>query len=102
MKKILLIHNRYQNIGGEDIAVNNELKMLNNHYVVETIYFDNNVMNPIFQILSFLKNRNTESEKILRNKIDSFNPDIVYIHNTWFKASLGIFKVLKTITLRLL
>ena len=95
MKKILLIHNRYQNIGGEDIAVNNELKMLNNHYVVETIYFDNNVMNPIFQILSFLKNRNTESEKILRNKIDSFNPDIVYIHNTWFKASLGIFKVLK-------
>ncbi len=95
MKKILLIHNRYQNIGGEDIAVNNELKMLNNHYVVETIYFDNNVMNPIFQILSFLRNRNTESEKILRNKIDSFNPDIVYIHNTWFKASLGIFKVLK-------
>ncbi len=96
MKKILLIHNRYQNIGGEDIAVNNELKMLNNHYDVETIYFDNNITNPIFQVLNFLRNRNTESEKILRNKIDSFNPDIVYIHNTWFKASLGVFKVLKS------
>ena len=24
-----------------------------------------------------------------------FKPDVVYVHNTWFKISLGIFKILK-------
>ena len=28
MKKILVIHNKYRQLGGEDIAVNNELLML--------------------------------------------------------------------------
>ena len=27
--------------------------------------------------------------------MDTFKPDIVYIHNTWFKANLGIFDILK-------
>ena len=26
MKKILVVHNKYQNIGGEDISVNEEIK----------------------------------------------------------------------------
>ena len=32
--------------------------------------------------------------KILEQKISEFKPDIVYVHNTWFKASLGIFQIL--------
>ena len=27
--------------------------------------------------------------------MDEFQPDIVYVHNTWFKASVGIFKFLE-------
>ena len=27
--------------------------------------------------------------------LEEFQPDIVYIHNTWFKVNLGIFKILK-------
>ena len=30
MKKILIIHNNYRNIGGEDIAVKNEISYLKN------------------------------------------------------------------------
>ena len=38
MKKILVIHNTYRNIGGEDIAVENEIKLLENEFHVQTIY----------------------------------------------------------------
>jgi len=34
MKKILIIHTKYMNTGGEDIAVDNELKLLNKNYEV--------------------------------------------------------------------
>ena len=34
--------------------------------------------------------------KILTDTINSFNPDLAYVHNTWFKASLGVFKILKS------
>ena len=39
MKKILVIHTKYQIQGGEDIAVNNEVDFLKKHYEVRTIYF---------------------------------------------------------------
>ena len=45
MKKILLVHTSYQNLGGEDVAVENEITLLKNHFEVETIIFSNNVKN---------------------------------------------------------
>ena len=39
MKKILIVHNKYQNIGGEDIAVENEIEILQKYYKVEVLYF---------------------------------------------------------------
>ena len=95
MKKILLIHNKYRLIGGEDIAVKNELNFLKEKYEVETLFFDNNVTNFLSEIKSFILNKNTKSIKKLKKKIDDFNPDVVYIHNTWFQASVGIFKFLE-------
>ena len=38
MKKLLIIHNKYQNIGGEDVAVENEIKMLKKYFEIEVIY----------------------------------------------------------------
>ena len=31
----------------------------------------------------------------LKKKIEEFEPNVVYVHNTWFKASVGIFKLLE-------
>ena len=45
MKKILIIHNKYRNLGGEDIAVENEVNFLSKHYDVRTLFLDNNVQN---------------------------------------------------------
>ena len=38
MKKILLIHNKYRYMGGEDIAVENELSFLKDKFEVETLF----------------------------------------------------------------
>lgn len=95
MKKILVIHNKYREVGGEDIAVNNEIELLQTSYLVDTLIFENDIKNHILQFVYFLINRNLKSEKELKKKLEEFSPDLVYIHNTWFKASLGIFKLLK-------
>jgi glycosyltransferase involved in cell wall biosynthesis len=98
MKKILVIHNKYRNLGGEDIAVENEILLLKEKYEVEILYFDNNIdglFNSIAQLFYFLINKNLKSRKILEKVLDDFSPDLVYVHNTWFKASLVIFDVLK-------
>jgi glycosyltransferase involved in cell wall biosynthesis len=73
MKKILIIHNKYQNIGGEDIAVDQEVN-----------------------IFGLINSNNKKSNEILNKTLKEFNPNIVYVHNTWFKASLGIFNILKS------
>jgi len=90
MKKILVIHNRYRNKGGEDIAVEAEIDLLNESFKIEKLIFENTITNPIQQIFYFLINNNLNSKKKLRKKIKSFEPDVIYIHNTWFKASLSV------------
>lgn len=95
MKKILLVHTSYQIIGGEDVAVENEIKLLKNHFEVETLIFSNNLKNYISQFFYFVINKNLKSMKMLEEKISTFKPDVVYVHNTWFKGSTGLFKILK-------
>ena len=94
MKKLLLIHNSYRQQGGEDIAVINELELLNNNFDVKTIFYENKVKN-IFDILNFFTLSNRSVNKNLTDEINKFQPDIAYVHNTWFKISLGVFKILK-------
>ena len=49
MKKILVVHNKYRNLGGEDIAVANEVALLKQYFKVEELYFENTIKNPIKQ-----------------------------------------------------
>lgn len=95
MKKILVIHNRYLEKGGEDIAVNHEVELLKDKFNVKELYFDNKINNYLSQAFYFLINKNIKSIGRLRNILNDFEPDLVYVHNTWFKGSLGIFQELK-------
>ncbi len=95
MKKILVIHTKYRNVGGEDIAVESEINLLKKYYEVEVLYFENNYKNILSLIFSFLFNSNLNSNKELKKIIKVFKPDVAYIHNTWFKSSLKIFKILE-------
>lgn len=96
MKKILVVHTKYQELGGEDIAVEKEIQLLEKYFDVETLFFDNKIDNYFKQLTSFLINDNKESKRKLEEKINKFNPDYVYVHNTWFKGSLGVFKVIES------
>jgi glycosyltransferase involved in cell wall biosynthesis len=39
---------------------------------------------------------------ILRNKIKDFQPTVLYVHNTWFRSSLGIFEIGKKENLKVI
>ena len=90
MKKILLIHTEYTQTGGEDIAVRKEIEFLAKYFEVETLIFNNTNNLNIKDLMALLKNKNNESIKLLIDKLNKFNPDYIYIHNLWFKASIGI------------
>ena len=93
MKRILLIHNNYRSTGGEDIAVKNELEMLQRNFEIKTLIYENKIQN-IFDLISFFTLSNISVNKEIIKNVEEFNPDLVYFHNTWFKVSLGIFKYL--------
>ena len=93
-KKILVIHTRYQNFGGEDIAVENEVKLLEKRYIVKSVYFSNKVTR-IGQLFSIVLGKSNRSKKIIQKEIDNFKPDYAIVHNSWFDGSLSIFHTLR-------
>ena len=102
MKKILVIHNTYQVQGGEDIAVRNEIEFLKKEFNVETIFFNNKIDSYFKQLFYFIMNKNYESIKTVKEKSKIFEPDIIYVHHTGFKASAGIFDLLKNQNIKVL
>ncbi len=95
MKKLLVVHNFYQNFGGEDSNIYEELEILGKEYEVEFFSVQNGNENILFSLLALITRSNYKVNNDLRKLVDSFKPDVVYIHNIWFTINLGIFKVLK-------
>lgn len=95
MKKILIIHNQYKNLGGEDVAVMNEYVELKKTFNVEYLVYKNEFKNVIPLIISLITGKNIMSNSKLKKQIRTFQPDIAYVHNTWFTGFTGIFKILK-------
>jgi len=95
MKKVLLIHTLYRNFGGEDSAVESEIQLLKSKYKVDKLLFDNSKKINFYDLINFLFLTNIESNKKLAKKINDFQPDIIYIHNLWFKGSLGLINEIK-------
>tara|TARA_Y100000389_G_C17444746_1_gene510858 strand:- start:722 stop:1876 length:1155 start_codon:yes stop_codon:yes gene_type:complete len=93
-KKLLLIHNKYRDFGGEDVAVKNEIQLLEKYFIVEVLNFDNSIKKYLKQFVAFALNKNVESGRIVSSIIHDFKPDIIYVHNSWFKASIEIFNVI--------
>ena len=95
MKKLLVIHNKYQIPGGEDSNIHDEISHLMNQYEVKYLEFNNIDRLRIFDLLSLATRTNIFANRLLKKELNTFKPDAVYIHNTWFKANLGLFKILK-------
>ena len=95
LQKILVINTKYRVFGGEDANIVDELNFLENYYHVDYLEYDNADKITISDLIGFIFQNNFSSNSKLKKKLRSFKPDIVYVHNTWFKAGLGIFQVLR-------
>ncbi|WP_340076192.1 glycosyltransferase family 4 protein [Leptobacterium sp. I13] len=89
--KVLQIHNEYNHFGGEDVIVALENKLLKKNKDVEVsqLIFNNNrldIRNLIF---------NKTSYKKLKNEILKQKPDIIHVHNIFYKATPSVLKCAK-------
>lgn len=99
LMKILLIHNYYQQRGGEDFVFEAETNLLQqNGQTIETLVFSNNSIKTDLDKLKtgFLNIYNPFSIRQLRQKIEDFQPDLVHVHNFFPIASPAILKVAKS------
>lgn len=96
MKKILIINTKYREYGGEDSNIIEEQKFLSEKYEVQYLEYDNSDTTTINDVFSLFLANNRKSNAILSEKLKDFDPDLVYVHNTWFKANLGVFSTIKS------
>jgi glycosyltransferase involved in cell wall biosynthesis len=97
MKKVLIVHNKYIEKGGEDSVVQNEYKLLlNNGVPVKLLLFDNELLESKGYIRTFRNLLYNESViKKIGEEIDTFKPNIVHIHNLFYLISPGLIRYLK-------
>ena len=96
--KIILIHNIYQQAGGEELVFQTEGDLLREQgHQIETLVFDNKSLNSSFaKFLSGIKViYNPTSAKKLGKRIKKFKPDLIHVHNFFPLASPSIFFVAK-------
>lgn len=96
--RILLIHNKYKQAGGENVVFETEGELLSrNGHSVEHLVFDNSCIQTFLdQCLSGLKTiYNPQSARKLKEKIIQFNPDIIHVHNFVPLVSPSVFFIAK-------
>lgn len=92
--KILMIHNKYKQKGGEDVVFYNEMSLLQSKgHIVDKLVFENKNIEGIFNTLKIGISGiyNIESAGVLKNKIKQIRPDIIHVHNFFPIASPSIF-----------
>ena len=86
--RILIIHTKYMEMGGEDSVVDSEMQLLkDNGHTVKLLFFNNKNHTWInFFLLPF----NPFSYVKVKKEVRKFRPDVVHIHNLHFTASQSI------------
>jgi glycosyltransferase involved in cell wall biosynthesis len=92
--KILVAHNRYQQAGGEDIVVADEIRMLQARgHSVHQYTVDNDNITGTWQ-QAIVAARSFYSRPVFRefsNLLATFQPDILHVHNFFPRISPAIF-----------
>lgn len=101
--RVLIIHNKYIQKGGEDTTVINENELLK-EYSSQTkiLYFDNKSAKSGLFLKFLLYPLNFLSYFKVKNVIREFKPDLVHVHNFFYTASPLIFWAIKSFNLPLI
>jgi glycosyltransferase involved in cell wall biosynthesis len=99
--RILLIHNRYRQPGGEDIVFEAEKALLERHgHEVITFVEDNarlEGVNPLKVAVNAIWSR--EAQRNIRKWIEQTRPDVIHFHNTFLRISPAAYYVVKDLGL---
>jgi glycosyltransferase involved in cell wall biosynthesis len=89
--RILIVHNYYQDTGGEDAVFHQEVEALQVNHTVETLTFKNRKgLKGLIQYL--LYPYNIWAAFRLRKKVKDFHPEIIHIHNTHYASGPIVFR----------
>lgn len=98
--KILLIHTNYTQLGGEDVVVQQEMELLQQHHQVNLLRFQNKSgAKGAFQFLAAIWN--LAAARKVRAAINEFRPDVVHLHNWHFASGPIIIRAVKKMNLPL-
>jgi glycosyltransferase involved in cell wall biosynthesis len=98
--KILIVHDRYQERGGEDIAVELLIQLLQENGFEISIYERNNDELNLFSwkqkfLFFFDTVYSARTVKEINKVIEDFKPDIAHIHNVFPLISPSVYRVLR-------
>jgi glycosyltransferase involved in cell wall biosynthesis len=90
-----MFHNRYRLLGGEDAVVQAEVAMLRTKGVeVELVTYDNDFQpeQSLTELLGvgWASDWSTKSEASVTDLCRSFRPDVVHVHNFWFRLTPAV------------
>jgi len=86
--KILVLHNRYREAGGEDAVVRDEIAMLRRHgNEVQLMEADNSGSAAALARHAIWS---TDSYKKVQEECRRFRPDIAHVHNFWIELSPSV------------
>jgi glycosyltransferase involved in cell wall biosynthesis len=98
--KILIVHNDYQQPGGERVAVDGHISLLQKHGFQVLLYLKDNAeidryssRQKVGLFLSTIYSRHTARE--IQNILRAERPDIVHIHNVFPLISASVYKAVK-------
>lgn len=94
--RVLQVHTRYRQPGGEDAVVETERQLLEHSgHTVDTHLIDNpHSLGPTLTSLPKAA-WNTRAAAEVLSSARRFRPDVIHVHNTWFALSPAIFPTLK-------
>lgn len=96
--RILIIHNHYKQVGGEDTVFYAESALLEEYgHTVDKLSFSNREVNSFYDNVKAAVGLvyNFNSAHIVEEKIESFRPDVIHVHNFFPLISPSVFYVAK-------
>ncbi len=91
--RVLVVHNEYQQKGGEDRVVEDEIELLRSQGHEVRLFSKNNKsissINALSMFFGTIWSRKVETE--IRDEIESFEPDVMHVHNTFPLISPSIY-----------
>ena len=95
MRNLILINNNYSTFGGEDSNFETEYENLSKYFNVTKYTLKNAEKITIKNLFNIFFSNNISSNRVLKKLIEENNIDIAYVHNTWYRINLGIFRLLE-------